>query len=371
MQLKVDREMLVARATVAARLTKSTSTIPILSHLLLKAEGSVLSVSGTDLEAVVKFDIPAVVKKEGEVCIPARTFVDLLATLTADEVSMRLTPKTLTLKMECGSNTANVKGTDAAEYPLMGLKGELVTLLKGKDLNRVIAQASHAAAVDESRPMLQGVMMKFVDKTLELAAADGFRLAKVIQNLPYAVTTDQQVLTPSHGLVQLKSQKIDDDADVEIHINSGKTITFSSDDMRLDIRSLDLQFPDYEQIIPDSHVTSMTVNVKDFLKGMRAAQVFAREASNTARFRIAGVEDTVTILSRSDETGDNTSVVDADVTGDGLVIAINCRYVMASLNVVGTDKVVLEFGGPKKPIAMKPEGDDDVVFVIMPMQIGE
>ena len=110
------------------------------------------------------------------------------------------------------------------------------------------------------------------------------------------------------------------------------------------------------------------------LKASKAANVFAREAANIARIAfVPGDELTpghITIGAQSAETGDNAGELDANITGHGLEIAFNVKYLIDVLSVVGTNQISLDTSDASKPGIIRPIGDDTFTHVIMPMHIG-
>jgi DNA polymerase-3 subunit beta len=109
-------------------------------------------------------------------------------------------------------------------------------------------------------------------------------------------------------------------------------------------------------------------------KACRAADIFAREAANTARLRISGggglEPGQVQVTATSAETGSNETVVDATVEGEPMEIAFNVKYLLDVLNAVDTDNVALETTTSSSPGVIRPMGREDFLSVIMPMHLG-
>ncbi len=55
--------------------------------------------------------------------------------------------------------------------------------------------------------------------------------------------------------------------------------------------------------------------------------------------------------------------------GEDTEIAFSAKYLIEFLSVVGTEGVFMELSGPLNSGAMKPVGNDDYLYVVMPMQI--
>ena len=206
------------------------------------------------------------------------------------------------------------------------------------------------------------------------AAADGCRLS--VRNAPLSspVPEPRQALIPAKALTELARISGDQEDDIQITITpSHNQIIFHLTNIDLVAQLIDLQFPDYEQIIPKQQGTRAVVSTSELLKAGRAASIFARDSANTARLQIApGDELTpghISIAARSDETGDNVGEIDASIEGEEIEIAFNIRYMLDVLSVLETPQAALELTTPNSPGVIKPVGDEDFIHVIMPMHI--
>jgi len=362
--------------TVSRAVASRSTTLPILSNVMLSTDTGRLKLSATNLEIGINTWIGAKVERDGAITVPARTFADLINTLPPDRVDMELSVRTQTLHLSCGRSEANVKGIDAQEFPLIpSPEGAGQILIEPDILNRMINQVAFAAAIDESRPMLTGVLTKFDQRHMTMAAADGFRLSVRTAILQTPVSEPVQILIPAKALVELARVSGDQEDPIEITITPTRNqILFHLTNTDLVAQLIDLQFPDYEQIIPKRHVTRAVINAQEMLKASRAANIFAREAANTARLHVVPGGDLapghISIAARSDETGDNVGEIDAAVEGEEIEIAFNVRYLLDVFSVLDTPQVVLETSTPGSPGVIKPIGDDDFIHVIMPMHLG-
>jgi DNA polymerase-3 subunit beta len=377
MRVSCLQENLAKGLSIVSRAVASRSTtLPVLSNIMLSTDNSRLRLSATNLEIGINTWIGAKVEQEGAITVPARTFTDLVSTLPLERIDMDLIVRTQTLHLACGRTEANVKGIDAQEFPMIPTpEGTGQILIAPDKLERMINQVAFAAATDESRPMLTGVLTKFNQDQITMAAADGFRLSVHTADLHTRVNEPVQVLIPAKALTELGRIMGDQEDPVEITITPSRNqILFHLSNTDLVAQLIDLQFPDYEQIIPKRFNTRAVVDTMNLLKAGRAANIFAREAANTARVRVVpGGElspGQISIAARSDETGDNVGEIDATIEGDEIEIAFNVRYLLDVLSVMDSPQVALEMTTPSSPGVVRPVGDDKFIHVIMPMHIG-
>jgi DNA polymerase-3 subunit beta len=71
----------------------------------------------------------------------------------------------------------------------------------------------------------------------------------------------------------------------------------------------------------------------------------------------------------TNEVGDSTAELPAQVDGAEIQIAFNARYVLDGLSVIPSDQVELRFDGPLSPGLMTSPGSDEYLYVIMPIRV--
>lgn len=208
-----------------------------------------------------------------------------------------------------------------------------------------------------------------------MAASDGFRLALCTVPLAQPVAEARNVIIPARALAELGRIMGDQERPVHIILRASQ-ILFHLDDIELVSQLIEGNFPDYTQIIPDSkrRETRTVVGTAELLKACKAANVFARESANIVKVTVtpgsAGAPGCINLQAVSAETGDNTGDMDAAIEGSPVVIAFNVKYMVDALSVLGTPQVALETTTAASPGKLLPVGDDQAVFVIMPMHLG-
>jgi DNA polymerase-3 subunit beta len=242
-------------------------------------------------------------------------------------------------------------------------------------LRTTIEQVAFAAATDESRPILTGVLAKFEDTQLTLAAADGFRLSVRVVSLPRPVPDPVSIIIPARALVELGRISGEQQEPVVITVTPTRNqVLFQLTDIVLVSQLIDGNFPDYRQIIPRDRTTRTVMDTAAFLKACKTALIFARDAAHITRLHIKPGSELapghVIVSATSAETGDDVSEIDASIEGEEIEIAFNVRYMIDVLSVAGAPQVALDTTMPSSPGVVRPVGDVDFTHVIMPMHLG-
>jgi DNA polymerase-3 subunit beta len=376
MKVTVLQENLAHGLSIVSRAVSPRSTLPVLSNVLVASDEGRLRLSATNLELGITCWIGAKIEEEGSTTVPARTFVDLVATLPQEQVSLNLATATQTLNVRCGASNTDIKCIDAQEFPPLPVRDmEGAILLNVADFKDMISQVVFAASVDEARPVLMGVLVTAEKDTITMAAADGFRLSVRKGTLSQPALQPVTAIIPARALGELARVASDGNEIISMVMPKGRgQVVFRMKEVEVVSQLIDGTFPDYQQIIPRSYKSRTILSTPALLKACKQAEIFAREGSNVARLDIKSAGDlepgVVEISAQSEETGSNETVIAATIDGVGLLIAFNVKYMREVLEVIKSPNVALETSASNAPGVIRPVGDDNFLHVIMPMHLG-
>jgi DNA polymerase III subunit beta len=368
-KLSVMQENLARGLSVVSRAVSNRSTLPVLANVLLKTEDAGLKLTATNLEIGITYWVPGKIETDGATTVPAKLLTDLVNSLPAgDRVDLELQAGDV-LHLRCGRFESHIKGIDADEFPAIGAAGERPTTRIAQNvLRRALAETAFAAASDEARPILTGVLARFEGDQLTLAAADNYRIA--VKTIPILdAVPETSVVVPARALNELARILSDVEDPVEVVLAGGRNqILFHLDGIDLVSRLIDGQFPNYQQVVPQSHTTRATLDREELLRAVRPAALIAHESANIVKLQVSADGEPGITVSANAEVGDHVGQVEAAVEGDGTTIAFNARYLADVLTNVDADQFALELNGPLSPGVFKPVGDDHYIHVVMPVR---
>jgi DNA polymerase-3 subunit beta len=377
MKVSCLQENLAKGLSIVSRAVAARSTLPVLGNILLATDNGRLKLSATNLELGITCWIGAKIEEDGATTVPAKTLVDLVNTLPQDKVEMELTVRTQTLNLACGRTQTHIKGIDAQEFPIIPPADlDHALELNVEDFREMINQVTFAAATDEARPILTGVLAKIDGGQLTLEAADGFRLAVRVAHLSAPPAEAVNAVIPARALAEL-ARIIGADEPVYMSLPPSRgQVIFHHGSVELVSQLIEGAFPDLNAVIPKNYTTRTILPTDEFRKACRTSDIFAREAAHTARIKIKPGTDVipghVTISATSAETGDNVAEIDATVDGQPIEIAFNVKYLVDVLNVINTPNVALETSAATSPGVIRPMGgNDEYLYVCMPMHLGK
>jgi len=376
MKVTVLQENLAHGLSIVSRAVSTRTSLPVLSNVLVATDEGRLRLSATNLELGITCWIGAKIEEEGSTTVPARTFTELVSTLSDKQVEMSLNVRTQTLNVRCGTSNTDLKCIDAQEFPPMPVpdlaSGIQINVI---DLKEMIQQVAFAASTDEARPILTGVLFVVKDNKITLSAADGFRLSIRKAELSTPVSRPISAVIPARALTELARISSEAEQTVTMVMPPGRgQVIFHMNNVELASQLIEGSFPDLDQLIPHRYNTRAVLSTGAFLKACKQAEIFAREGSHIARINVsAGGElqpGQVEISGQSEETGFNQTLIDATIEGNQQLIAFNVRFMREVLDVIKTPNVALETTGDTNPGVVRPVGEDNFLHVIMPMHLG-
>ncbi|MBA2758989.1 MAG: DNA polymerase III subunit beta [Chloroflexia bacterium] len=368
-----------------SRAVATRTTMPVLSNVWIGSDDSRLKIAATNMEIGVTTRIDANVEEEGTITVDARLLAEFVNTLPSGQVDLDLDPKRLSLTVRAGRDKAAINGLDAQDFPVISTikDDDFSVRIDGQLFRERISLVEFAAATDESRPVLAGVLTRFEGEVMVLASADGFRMAVAegpmtsADGSPVAPIEERlDVIVPARSYRELARLIGDHDGDVTLSVTAQqRQILARFGDTEWVSQLIDGTFPDVKQIIPKEFSTRVDVGRDALLNAVRRASYFARENNDVIRFAIHTGEDEMTpgsveVTANAAERGNSESFVDASISGGELQIAFNSRYLADVLGVLKHGNVMLGMNGANQAGVVRPSGGDSYSHVIMPMVIG-
>jgi DNA polymerase-3 subunit beta len=373
MKLSCLQENLNKGLSLVGRAVATRTTLPITSNVLLATDNARLKLSATNLEIAISCWIGAKVEQEGALTVPARLLNEFVASLPADRIEIEVPPRSKQLALTCGRFEARMSGIDAEEFPpIPEVREGMVVRIAPEVLRRAIEQVAFSAATEDSRPVLTGTHLSFSESTLTMAAADGFRLAVHKAPLLEPVQGSIVVIVPAKSLLEMNRLQSDQQDPVELVVNTERSqLLCRLKNLEMVSQLIQGTFPNYQQLIPQSHTTRAVMDVQEFLRATKLASIFARDASGIVRLAFSPGDGPAAgkaiVSARAEETGENKTEIDAVIEGESAKIAFNSRYLTEILQVLGKGKVAVETTSPSSPGVFRPLDGDNYTHVVMPM----
>lgn len=374
MKLSILQENLNYGLNVVSRVVSNKAQLPILNNILLTTDKGRLKLSATNLETGINFWLGAKIEKEGAISIPAKIIAEYVACLSSEKINLEI--KENSLWVSDSSSQASFIGLPASEFPIVPtLKEKPEISLKSKELFLAIPQVAFAAAQDEGRPVLTGVLIQNREEGLVLVATDGYRLSlkrlSGFQEIQQIAEFQKGLLIPAKTLIE--AEKIinkGEEKTLSLTITpENNQIIFSTPEVEIISRLIEGKFPDFAKIIPQKKTTKVVVDTQSLFQAVRTAAIFARESANIIKFKIQ--DSKLKVMSNAPQTGDNIIEIEAKTEGKEEKIAFNSRYLLDFLNSANSELINFEMTDSLSPGVFTPINDKSYLHIIMPVRVQE
>lgn len=372
MNFIVEKEEFLQKLRIVEKVTLSNkSTIPILSNILFETIGNdKIKLSATDNDLAIFAFANVQVKKEGKITIPAKLVIDIVSKLPNSDIEFLLNEENNKINIICGKTKFSLTGVSADEFPKIidetNLKEEDSIKIELKPLIKCIRKTSFAAAMYETKNIISGVSCSILENKMELAATDGNRLARYIEELNENYE-EKKFVVPSRAMAEL--QRIDgliSDKDVLVFVTENMII-FKTETMTIISKLLTGQFPPYKQLIPQNCAKNIIINKDDLINALERVCVLVDEKNNTVKISLS--EDKMILKTQNSEKGESEDILVIDYKDEDMDIAFNYRYLVETLKNIEEDKVKIGLNGSLSASLFTLENKENYQCLIMPKQI--
>jgi len=367
MKIFCTQENLNQGLNIVSHLASKSTTLPILDNVLVKTEGGTIELSSTNLEMGISCQIRGKIEKPGKITVPAKLFADYVSLLPNEKISIEESDKKIYIK--CTDQETTIQGMSAEDYPLLpSLKKKNKIQLNVEELKEAIRETIFAAAYDETRPEISGVLMKIREKEIRLVATDSYRLAEKVIKIEKKQDLETETILPTKTLQELiRILSISTVENLEVYLAENQAL-FCLDEIEIISRAIEGSYPDYQQIIPKEYKTRIIANKEDLIKTIKTTSLFARSGVNDINIKIRPNQKEMVVSAVNAQLGENVSRLEAVTEGEENEIVFNYRYLLDGLQNITSEKVVLEIINNTNPGVIRPEEKVDYLYIIMPIK---
>lgn len=372
MRLTIERSALLKALNHVQSVVERRNTIPILSNVLVAAQGDSLKLTATDLDIEISESAPAEVERAGQTTAPANYLYDFVRKLPENTpVKLDVSGDDPRLFISAGKSRLHLPILPAGDFPSMPSDGfETKFEVEPTELARLIDKTRFAISTEETRYYLNGIFFHTVaegsDAKLRAVATDGHRLALADAAAPKGAVGMPGVIVPRKTINELK-RLLDDASDlVEVSVSPQK-IRFALSDAVLTSKLIDGSFPEYARVIPKNNAKKLKLDNKAFSEAVDRVATVSAERSRSVRLALE--KDKVTLTVNNPDAGVATEDIPADYRDDGMEIGFNARYLLDVADQIEGEEAVFELADSGSPTLVRDEADDQALYVLMPLRV--
>ena len=371
MRVSIERAALLKAMSRAQGVVERRTTIPILSNILVEAEGDAVTFRATDLDIEMLESMPAMVEQAGATTVPAHTLHEIARKLP-DGATISLTeePGEGRLVVAAGRANFTLPTLPREDFPVMASSEYDVNYaVKAPELRRLFEKASFAISTEETRYYLNGVYLHVAEDNgprLRAVATDGHRLARIDADLPPGAAGAPAVIVPRKTVGELRKLLEDDDASINVSVSETK-IRFAALGLTLTSKVIDGTFPDYTRVIPQGNTKRLEVDAEEFARTVDRVSTVSAERSRAVKLSLE--EDRLTLSVNAPDSGSARDEIAVAYGDEAMEIGFNAKYLLEIASQIDRENAVLMFNGSGDPTLVHEGDDTSAIYVVMPMRV--
>lgn len=363
MKFKVNREKLNKALQKVGGLISSSSIMPLLNNVLLKAENGRLELTTSDLELRINSSIEAEVEVPGVTTAPAKKLASLTGSMNGTDVEFDVDENDH-IKISCGTGKFRLLGLSSADYPAeIPFKALREIQIRESEFKQQTNAIIYAVSRDASRKALTGVFFNAVNGSLTMVATDGKRMA-LQDKTPESVTgEDGNAIVPLKAVSEARKM-LEGDGTLKISIGD-KFCCFEAANFKLTSKLIEGNYPNYCSVVPATFERIITLPVEPLLAKVETVSLMLPDATSSVVLNFTG-HNKVTIEASSSELGDGSDFIDVEFEGNDFDVSFNPQFLVDPLRTTNAETIKFKLNDPLNPVAL--EAEEGFINVIMPIR---
>lgn len=388
MEIFIETKVLLPALQLVTKAIPNRPSHPVLGNVLIQAKDNKVVLKGFDLSLGIfqVIEEGCTVLIEGSFTVPGKLLLDITSKLP--EGRIRILTQSLTsaeneentglIEIKSTSVNYEIRGIGAEDFPEFPEVEDAVEIsIPAGVLRKGLTNTLSSASTEETKQVLTGIHIKFLENAVEFASTDGHRLS-VSQLLCDVKESDlKEVTIPASTLSKLDwaLSSLKDDELVKLKVGSAEVaFTIESLDrsgsIQIISRTLEGMFPNYPQLIPRAFNRTAILNRKNLITIIERIGVIAATTNKLLQFNFTK-EGELTISTTSQDSGSGKEILEIEYTGDDLEVGFNLKYLLAGLKVVDDEIVSINMNTNLSPVIIRGADPENkaYLYLLMPVQI--
>ncbi|MEE0028140.1 MAG: DNA polymerase III subunit beta [Atopobiaceae bacterium] len=367
MKFTVSQSALSRALSVVSKGIGAQATLPILAGIHMSAHAGSIEFQTTNMNISIRHSIPANVEDEGDTVVSGKILSNVVKNLPDSAVTFDDTTGSMNISCEKSHFRLNtLDPADFPEFPVFDL--DQTVELPSDLLSSMVDKVYKVTSKDTSRPILAGVLLTVEDNTIRLVATDSYRLAVCDTNTETAgVDAKFEAIVPGstfHDVLALPSMT--DRVSIGL---AASQIVFSFGSTTYVSRRIEGNFPNFRQLLPATCNSTVKLDAASLSQALRRVSVIAT-SNPSVRFDVDADGGLLKLSASSPDQGESTELIDVEVDGGSMSIALNFHYVLDCVSASAQDKdVSLELLSSMQPAVFKSYANINYLYLLMPVRM--
>ena len=372
MRITLERSNLLKSLNHVHRVVERRNTIPILSNVLLRAEGASLAMKATDLDLEITEATPAMVEQAGATTVPAHLLYEIVRKLPdGAEVLLATTPDGAAMTVASGRSKFSLQCLSEADFPDLTAGNFTHSFkLKASALKMLIDRTQFAISTEETRYYLNGIFLHTIESAgalnLRAVATDGHRLARADVEAPSGSEGMPGIIIPRKTVGELQKLVDNPELIVTVEVSDAK-IRLTIGEIVMTSKLIDGTFPDYQRVIPQANDKEMRVDCQSFAQAVDRVSTISSERGRAVKLALN--EGHLTLTVNNPDSGSATEEVAVGYDNDPMEIGFNAKYLLDITAQLSGDDAIFLLADAGSPTLVRDTAGDDALYVLMPMRV--
>jgi len=363
MKFSIGRTKFLDGLQTVQNVVSAKGSLQILSNALIHAEGNQLCITTTDLDISERCFVECEVEQPGTTTLPIRRLASIIRELNENKILVEVNDDDVA-SVQCGSSYFKIIGLPMRDFsPVPVTEGKFCYRIDQGAFREMLRKTSYAVSLDETRRVLNGVLLAFKENKLTMVATDGRRLALVEHEIEFPPEAEIEMVLPTKAVSELM-RILGNDGDLKIYAQKNQVI-FEIGTTMLSSKLIDGVYPNYRQVIPGACDERVVIEREQLLSALRRVSVVTTDKSNATRLTFSANQ--LTISTNTPDVGEGRDTVPVKYAGKEVSIIFNPEYVMDPLKNIDDDEIFIELNDGHSPALLK--CSIPFLYVLMPLRI--
>ena len=374
MKIRFEKAKMLEKLVRAMGAVSQRNTHPFTEGVLMETTEDGLKMSTYDMEKSVRAIVEAEVVVPGACVINAQRLLSIVRMLPESQVTLTV-DDTLVATIKSGRSSFSLHALPAKDFPKMPvIAGRESFTMEQCALKKMIVRTAHSIAQIDQRPILCGAFFKLEKDNIRVVSCDSYTLSLCNLRTPIISVIDHlertSFIVPGKTITELVKMLSDEPDQFLTIMVTGKNIIFNMDNLVFSSRLVEGEYIDYDRLIP------AVLDTKAFSAALERAALISEEkiAGSTKNYvKLSFVENALQITSKS-ANGNIYEEIEAEHTGEDIVIGFNCRYLMDTMRNITTEKVRVKLLTPYMSATFEPideDAEDKYIYMVLPLKMKE
>jgi DNA polymerase III subunit beta len=367
LKLSTTSATLLAQLGTVSRVASTRSAVQALSGVQLLAQDGRAELRATDMEVGLRVPLEADIEREGVAVLPARLLLDVARALPSGAATLELRPSEGDVEVVSGSATFHIRTLRAEDFPPFPEPGgDQIVRVPTKAFVETAAKVARSASRDETRPILTGILVSASGSDLRMVATDSYRLSVKETGLEAPLDGSFEANVPARALQELvRIAQAGEEGELTIGVRANQVV-FDLDGIVLSSRLIDGQFPNYRQLLPDTHEHELTVSTSELTDVVRRMSLMAQK---NAPLRLHFGEGELRVSAQTPDVGEAHEAMPVPFQGEPFEIGFNPDFLRDGLESVDAEDLRLKLISPLRPGLIEAGDDSGFQYLIMPIRL--